>query len=328
MSTTTTSTTSTTSPPLALSSRGRAFGLAALVLAGLAWASLYLVAKPVLREVRPAAFTLIRYSVAALVYALLLLPRGAAPWRQLRRHAPRLALMGLLGYGFFGLLLLAGLALSNPAHGATIVATVPISTQLVRWALDGQRPGGATLLSSLVALLGVAVVAGLFGSHAGGDAAAMLAGDALTLAGTLGWVLFTRGAARLGELDPLAYSGLTAIALWPLLALAVLGAAALGWAELPSVGQLRAQWSGLLYVGIVPSVIAVLSYMAGVRLLGAVTGTAFLNLIPVSALGFSAALGQRPSTSELLGCAIVVGALLMHNLLAARAARSPSALLR
>ena len=148
----------------------RTLGLAALVLAGLAWASLYLVAKPVLSQVRPAAFTLIRYTVAALVYAALLLPRGAAPWRQLRRHGARLALMGLLGYGFFGLMLLAGLALSNPAHGATLVATVPISTQLLRWALDGQRPTALTLACSLLALAGVAVVAGLFGRAADFDA--------------------------------------------------------------------------------------------------------------------------------------------------------------
>lgn len=326
--------------PSSSSRRSRLIGLAALVLAGVAWASLYLVAKPVLREVRPAAFTLIRYTVAALIYALLLAPRGAAPWRQLRRHGGRLALLGALGYGWFGLLMLAGLALSNAAHGATIVATMPISTQLLRWALDGQRPGRLGILSSLLALVGVAVVAGLLG-HASELRPAMLLGDLLTLVGSLGWVLYTRGAARLAELDPLAYSGLTAIALWPLLALGVLAAAALGWTELPSATQLREQWQGLLYVGIVPSVIAVLSYMQGVRRLGAVTGTAFLNLIPVSALALGAAFGQQPTAAELLGCAIVVGALLMHSLLPQRAAarqarqahrpatpRTPSACLR
>lgn len=295
----------------------RALGLAALVLAGLTWASLYLVAKPLLGQVRPAAFTLIRYSIAALVYAALLLPRGAAPWRQLRRHGPRLALLGLLGYGFFGLMLLLGLALSNPAHGATLVATAPITTQLLRWALDGQRPAPALLGSSLLALLGVAIVAGLLGQATALDAR-MLLGDLLTLAGTLGWVLYTRGAARLPELDPLAYSGLSAIAVWPLLALAVLGAAALGLVELPSSAQLRAHWAGLLYVGIVPSVLGVLAYMLGVRLLGAVTGTAFLNLIPVLVLALSALLGQPPSGRELLGGAVVVAALLLHSALGQR----------
>lgn len=313
-------------PALARSTPPRGLGFAALVLAALSWASLYFVAKPVLGEVRPAAFTLLRYSVAALVFALMLAPRGALPWRQLRRHAPRLALMGLLGYGFFGLMLISGLALSNPAHGATLVATVPISTQLLRWALDGQRPSPAQLGCSLLALAGVALLAGLLGPQtaapAAGSAARMLLGDLMTLGGSLGWVLYTRGAGQLSaELDPLAYSGLTAIAMWPVLTLGMLGAAVLGWIELPSAAQLRAQGPALLYVGVVPSVMAVLCYLFGVRLLGPLTGGAFLNLIPVSALGLGTLLGQPPSARELLGCVIVVSALLLQGRLQRPGAR-------
>ncbi len=47
--------------------------------------------------------------------------------------------------------------------------------------------------------------------------------------------------------------------------------------------------------------------------MGAVTGTAFLNFVPVSALLMSIALGKLPSGNELLGMAMVVGALLIHT---------------
>jgi drug/metabolite transporter (DMT)-like permease len=76
----------------------------------------------------------------------------------------------------------------------------------------------------------------------------------------------------------------------------------------------------LVFVGLVPSAMAVLAFNHGVRTLGAVTGTAFLNFIPVSALLMSVAMGKLPSGNELLGMAMVVGALLIHTASSSRAA--------
>jgi len=57
----------------------------------------------------------------------------------------------------------------------------------------------------------------------------------------------------------------------------------------------------------------VLAYNFGVRALGPVTGTAFINFVPVSALLMGAALGHLPTGSELAGMAMVIGALLLHT---------------
>jgi drug/metabolite transporter (DMT)-like permease len=59
----------------------------------------------------------------------------------------------------------------------------------------------------------------------------------------------------------------------------------------------------------------------GVRTLGVVTGTAFLNVVPVSAMLMSAALGAPPAAHELLGVAMVVSALLIHTLAQQRSAQ-------
>ena len=61
------------------------------------------------------------------------------------------------------------------------------------------------------------------------------------------------------------------------------------------------------------SAISILAFNYGVRALGAVTATAFLNLVPVSALLMSIALGKPPSANELVGMAMVIGALLIHT---------------
>ena len=67
-----------------------------------------------------------------------------------------------------------------------------------------------------------------------------------------------------------------------------------------------------------------LAFNYGVRALGAVTGTAFLNFVPVSALLMSAALGRLPTLNEAVGMAMVIAALLIHTA-SSRKASAPAA---
>ena len=291
-------------------------GILALLLATSSWGGMFLVSKDVLQHVDPVWFTLIRYSLSALFFAALLVPRGTAPWRSLRAHAVPLALRGLAGFGIFSTLLLFGLAHSLPSHGAIIMATVPMNTQLLRWLLDGVRPARATLLTSVLALVGVAVVSGMFAdifsahAHSGPPT---LWGDALALAGSFGWIVYTRGAAKFTGLGVVEYTALTALASWPLLLIGALLATAFGLASVPELGALQSSWHALVYVGIVSSALAVLAFNHGLRTLGAVSATAFMNMVPISALLMGIALGRTPSANELIGLAMVVAALLLHT---------------
>lgn len=299
-----------------LSRAGMALGIVALLLATTSWGGMFLVSKQVLQHVDPVWFTLIRYSLSALFFAALLVPRGAAPWRTLRAHALPLALRGLAGFGIFSTLLLFGLAHSLPSHGAIIMATVPMSTQLLRWVLDGMRPARATLLTSVLALVGVVVVSGVFADVFSADAHVgppTLGGDALALAGSFGWIVYTRGAAKFAALGVVEYTALTALASWPLLLVGALLATALGVAAVPELSALQASWPALLYVGLVSSALAVLAFNLGLRVVGAVSATAFMNMVPISALLMAIAFGKTPSANELIGLAMVVTALLLHT---------------
>jgi drug/metabolite transporter (DMT)-like permease len=295
--------------------RSPAVGMAGLLLATTAWGSLFLASKPVLPHVDPVWFTLLRYSIATLGFMLVLRLRGPVPWGMLRQHGARLAGLGFIGYGVFSAMVLVGLAHSVPSHGAVIMATMPITTQLVRWAFDGERPSRSAVFSTLLALVGVVMVSGAVGSaHAAGAQASTLAGDLTALAGTLGWIAYTRGAARLPELDVISFSALSALASWPLLLIATLLLTAFGLTPLPAA---RAAWNAgpaLVYIGLVPTVFGVLAYNFGVRTLGVVTGTAFLNVVPVSVLLIGAAMGSRPALHELAGVMLVVSGLLVHTL--------------
>jgi len=285
----------------------------ALLFATMAWSSLFFIGKSLLGVLDPIWFTTLRYTLATLGLLALVQLFGHAPWRKLMLHARRLTGFGLAGYGAFSLLVFIGLAHSLPSHGAVIMATIPLSALLVRWALDGIRPSARALTAAFVALTGVALVAGIFGGTGATDrAAAVLLGDLLTLAGTMGWVFYTRGAASLPELSALEYTALTAVASLPWLLLFAVAASLAHLATPPTLAALGPVWPKLLYIAAVPTVAAALAFNFGVRRLGAPSGTLFLNFVPVSALVISAALGAWPRPHE-LGGALLVGAALWLN---------------
>ena len=302
----------------------RTLGIGALLVATFSWGGMFLVSKGVLGQIGPAWFTLIRYGISALFLLPLLALRGAAPWRKLRAEFGSLAGRGFAGFGFFSVMLLTGLSMSVPSHGAVVMATVPMSTQMLRWVLDGVRPSRALLATSALALAGVVVVSGVL-MPAAPNAVSTWHGDALALLSTLGWVWYTRGAARFAELDVIEYTGLTVLASLPLLAVGALLFTATGLAEVPSVEALGATWHALLYVGAISSAVAVLAFNYGVRSLGAVTATAFLNFVPVSVLLISLVFGKLPTLAELIGTAMVVMALLLHTMASRAAAPVPAA---
>ncbi|PPF98846.1 EamA family transporter, partial [Rathayibacter sp. AY2B1] len=81
-----------------------------------------------------------------------------------------------------------------------------------------------------------------------------------------------------------------------------------------------AAWPQLAYLILLAGVVAVLLWNTGIKLLGALNGTLFQNLVPVTTFAISMAGGYRPGPVALLGAAIVVTALLLNNWATRRAA--------
>ena len=278
--------------------------IVALLLATSAWGSLFLIGKPVVAQLDPVWFTLVRYALATSVLALLVHFAGVEPWAKLRRHALRHSLVGLAGYGMFSIMVFHGLRLSQPSHGSVIMATMPFTTLGLRWLLDGQRPPLRAVAGAALALTGVATVANLLG-HAGEINSRMLLGDAITLVATLGWVFYTRSMAKLPDHSPLEYAALTAIGALPWLAVAAVLATLVGWAPAPSPELVLSLSPKLIYIALIPTVLGVLAFNAGVKRLGAPMGTLFLNMVPVSVIAVRAVLGEAPHANEILGAALV-----------------------
>lgn len=287
--------------------RNRWIGLLALLLATSAWGGLFHAGKQVLTRLDPFWFTALRYGGAALLLALLLLAQQALRPHQIRAHALRLFGLGLLGYGAFGILVFIGLSKSVPSHGAVIMATMPLTSVFLRWAIDGQRPQWWVWIAACFALTGVSFVAKVWAVQESGT----LAGDLIAWLGTVGWILYTRGQAKLPQLSVLEFTAYTALLAFPGLIFIAALATKFGLAHRPSAQAVLEVAPAAIYIIAVGTVLAALAYNLGVRLLGMTTGILFINWVPVSALAIGAVLGHPPQPTELLGTALVIGALVL-----------------
>ncbi|MBX3686328.1 MAG: DMT family transporter [Rhodocyclaceae bacterium] len=295
-------------------SRSVLVGSLCMLLAAVCWGGMFPVAKSALTHLDPYILTAVRYGVTApVMLAILWRLEGRAAFRPDGR-ALQLLLFGSAGFAGFGLLALSGLRASTPAHGAILVALMPMLTVLLDAAASRRLPPAHTRLSILMAFGGVALVV------SNGHPAALLESpsalaDGLILVGVLCWVVYTMGGRHFAGWSPLRYSALTvsfgviAIGLCAVLALAG------GAAHLPTLETLGDTAPQLAYMVIFASVVAVIGWNEGIRRVGPVNGVLFINFVPITAFTVQALRGAPFSGWELGGAGLVVAALTINNLL-------------
>jgi drug/metabolite transporter (DMT)-like permease len=184
------------------------------------------------------------------------------------------------------------------------------------------RPERATLGLLGVALAGVVLVVtkgrftGLFSGGTG-------VGDLMMLLGAVSWVVYTLGAADFPSWSPLRYTTLTCLLSVPAIFAITAAAAASGHAAMPSFSDVESVVWQLAYMIGIASVLGVLSWNAGNKLLGATNGVLFINFVPITVFAIRIAQGHRFQPIEFLGAALVVGALIANNFVVRRAAAAP-----
>src|SRR5262249_50450338 len=86
--------------------------------------------------------------------------------------------------------------------------------------------------------------------------------------------------------------------------------------DVPSPGDVKAAWAGLAFVIVFGAVVAVLSWNAGVRRMGAANASLFINIVPITALVIRIAGGYHPVEAEYAGTALVILAIVGSNIAA------------
>jgi drug/metabolite transporter (DMT)-like permease len=293
-------------------------GAGLLLVAAIAWGGMFPVAMVALPVLDPFHMTAIRYGITAIIFVGLLAFAEGPRALKLEGRGLRAALLGTAGFAGLGLLLFVGLQHSRPEHGAVIMAAQPLIAAVAAWLFRGVRPAKATLVFLGVALLGVLLVVtkgrftGMFVDGTG-------FGDLLMFFGAVSWVIYSLGASDFPSWSPLRYTALTCMLSLP----AILGvttiATATGYVSTPSAGEVESVGWQLAYVIGIASVLGVLSWNAGNKLVGVTNGMLFINFVPVTVFAIRIAQGHHFQPIEFVGATLVIGALIANYVVIRRA---------
>lgn len=292
-------------------------GLAWISLSIVSWAPLFSVAKRTLPYLDPFALGTVRYSFGVALFILVLVMlEGRSALRYEGRFLAAAA-FGIVGIAGFNLFVWIGLIFTLPEHAAVILALQSPLIALAVWLSRGQRPASFTLACVGVAIFGVLLVV------TQGDPVRAIAditrggalfGDVLVLLGAIAWAIYSLGIGHFPGWSPLRFTALTCIPGLGGLVLANLLAIAVGWAAIPTAAALGAVAWQIVYFSLFTVVLGVLGFNNAARRLGPLNAMLMLNVVPVLVFVIEAALGRSFAAIELVGAAVVIGALVANNL--------------
>lgn len=292
-------------------------GVSLCLIAVLSWGAMFPIMGPALKIMDPFNFTLFRYGIVAVIFAIILFLKEGPQAFLPEKHFLKLWFLGTSAFAGFSFLVFLGqkLAGSSGALIASVMMAVqPLLGVIVGWIYRGTKPGKFVFMSMLVAAVGVFLVV------TKGDPANLLGGQntllatILILLGALCWVIYTTGGADFKEWSILRYSTLTTIYGVISVSLILTLAISLGWLEAPTVTQVQEVSGALVYMITLADVLAVFAWNLGNRLIGALNGILFMNLVPVTAFVITILRGYQITSYEVVGCLLTISALVANNL--------------
>jgi drug/metabolite transporter (DMT)-like permease len=281
--------------------------LAALATAGALWGLTVPLSKLALAWLGPAWLTAVRFALCAPVLAVLA--------RRTLRPAisPRVVLTGAIGFGAVILLQNAGIERTSVSHAAVVVGAVPLLVALITAALGRGRVNAQAWSGFVLALGGIALVAG-----AGGGGATLL-GDLLVLASAVLSAAFIVAQARV--LDGRDATAVTAVQFAAGAAVSLpVALAAEGLPRGPSAGGPVLALVALSAAG---TLMAFWLFAFGQTRVQPQLAGAFVNLEPVvgAALGWLA-FGNAATLEQLGGAVAVLSGIALSTMPATRLAPS------
>lgn len=285
-------------------SRGQA--VAALVLANVLWAGTYVAGKVALRYFTPIELNAVRFTIATLLLAPVLI----RDWRRIprdRRSLLTLAALVLLGFVLNKVFEYYGLALSTASDVALLIATESLFTALISWTALGERVTRSGVAALVVGMLGVyliverGVIPTLGG--AGGDQQARVIGDLLVIFSLLLESGYTAlGKRTLAQLPPLLFTAATlAGSLFVWLPAGAIAFGQGGWPTVPLVG-----WLAVGYMAVVATVIGYWLWFRALSTLDASVAAPTLFIQPLVGVALAIWLLHESLTwATLLGGALI-----------------------
>lgn len=252
-----------------------------LVLSALFWGGNIIAGKLAIGELAPLELSAMRWLVAFLVIAPFAWSAVRAEWAEIRRGIFWLAFYGVVGFVSFNVLLYAATTYTAAVNVAMIQAAIPVLVMVGNFAIFRVRASALHIVGVTLTIYGVIHVAThgaplrLVGLDVNlGDALMLLAGALYALHSLMlrykpkiGWMSFIAVTSFFAAVSACLYQ--TMFSTGP--AALVADVAAMSWRG----------WGVVLYVALLPSIVAQMTYARGVELIGPNRGSLFINLIPV-----------------------------------------------
>ena len=243
------------------------------------------------------ALLLVRFGVAAVIMCGIV-------WLRRIPYPPigRVRVLAVMGLGYVGqaFCYFAALKYAQASLVALLLYLYPALVAVLAAMFLKERLTGVVVLTLAVALVGTALVVG------GGSGRPL--GIALGIAAAAIYSIYiTVGAVSTPGLDPLAVTTVICGSAALMSGLVVLAQSALGYP--PSFPRSAVGWGALMAIAVIGSVVAILTFFAGLQRLGA-TQTAMLSTLePVVTVGLATwLLAESMSRLQLAGGAVVLGA--------------------
>lgn len=274
-----------------------------LVLTNLFWAGNFVVGRAVHGVIPPAGLAFWRWAIALLVLAPFAVGPLRRDWPIIRRHWLMFVVMGLMSVGAFSTLLYTGLTQTTATNALLLNSTVPVLIVVVGWLATGERVTPMQAAGIAVSLLGVATVV-FKGRWDGVRSLEFGVGDLWVLLAVIVWAAYTVLLRRRpAAIDMRAFLAVTitsgVAATLPLYLLETASGAATTF-TLASV-------SGILYMGIFPSLLSHAFWNQAVAEVGANRSGLFVHLTPVfGTLLAIVFLGETLHVYHVLGMALIL----------------------
>ncbi|OTA16734.1 hypothetical protein Xbed_03435 [Xenorhabdus beddingii] len=279
------------------------FAVMLTLIATFFWGSNFPVTKFVLANLPPWTASVERFFFAVICIFIFLAWKEGIHTKVLKQNWREFIVLGAIGVAGFNGAFFVGLQSASPITAALIVATTPISANILESIIYRQLPRLIRIIGMVISLLGVALVM-TNGQWILGDIIQSATGDMIIFLGSLGWATYTVGIrVFVKNATPLETTS------WTML----FGAIILAFIAIFVESPLHALSSGTfeshlacIYIGIGGSAIAYLFWNMGVAIRGAGKTAIFFNFVPIFALLVQMIMGDIPSLAQMVGIVVTI----------------------
>ena len=281
-----------------------------LVTATLCWGLNANFSKLAVGEISPMQVVTLRWLGVVLLMLIFAREQVRRDWPSLRPHLPFLALMGGCGFTLFNALFYIAGHHTSAINIGILQGAVPIFVLVGGFIAFGQRIGLVQTFGVMLTLVGVIVVA------TGGNWETLARftfnrGDLLMLAACLLYALYSLGLVRSPRASPLGLFTVMAQVAWVVsLPLVIVETWIQGWQPPTTRG-----WIIVALITLLPSLLAQVFYILGVKLIGPARASTFYNLVPVFAAVLAVImLGEIFELHHALALALVLGGIWLSEI--------------